>query len=353
MMTHLRITILCLLALCASAAQGAGLLLNDTFEAYSTGNMTFTNGWSAEGGRLTPQVVTTSVDSVPPHGGSHMVSFNWDGPAQNFETMLMSMSSRYNNELFMRYWVRWASDWTWSTGVSAGHFLRFFQESPYMDWLDGNPSPGSWTSDVIVNGVECSMTWLGIPNSSWHKYEKYINRATGVVKMWIDDVLRVNTTGCNFGSLKYNNFYIMSNWGEVKPDSTNHMYLDDFEVWSDTGSSSFTGSMSNGDIAPAGGGIAPTVTSVSCTPTLNQAPATTSCTASATGDVPITWAWTGQGTNCSWSNAAVQSPTLTCSFGGGRAPCAQATNAFGSHQLCMSTNGVVWRYVKPTGIGAN
>jgi hypothetical protein len=103
----------------------------------------------------------------------------------------------------------------------------------------------------------------------------------------------------------------------------------------------------------AASGVPPNVTSVSCTPTLNQAPATTNCTASATGDTPITWAWSGQGTNCSWSNAAVQSPTLTCSFGGGRAPCAQATNAYGSHQLCMATNGVVWRYVKPTGLGAN
>jgi hypothetical protein len=97
----------------------------------------------------------------------------------------------------------------------------------------------------------------------------------------------------------------------------------------------------------------PVMQSVSCTPTLNQAPAATACTASATNS-PTSYTWTGQGTNCTFSAPTAASTNLTCSFGGARTPCATATNAGGtSAQLCVSANSVVWRYVKPTGFGAN
>lgn len=100
------------------------------------------------------------------------------------------------------------------------------------------------------------------------------------------------------------------------------------------------------------GGVAPVVTSVSCTPTLSQAPAATTCIATASGDTPITWQWTGEGSSCSFSAPTTSNTLLNCSYGGARTPCITATNASGSDQGCVAANSVVWRYLKPTGFGA-
>lgn len=267
-----------------------------------------------------------------------MVSFNWNGPTANFDTMFMSMASRYNNELFLRYWIRFASDWSWGTTSSAGHFMRFYQSSPYNDWLDSNGAPGSWISEVIVNGNTYGSQWNGLPNSSWHKYEKYINRSTGVVKMWLDDSLFASWTGVSFGSQKYDLFYIMSNWGTDKPDSTNHMYLDDWEVWSDTGSSSFTGSMSNGDIALSGGGGDTTPPVISgLLPTGVQSNLTTSVTLQATTDENATCKY-----NTTDTSYASMSNTFATTGGTAHSQsgfAVSAGNSYTRYVRCSDTSG--------------
>lgn len=365
----IRVWIVLLLALCASAAQGAGRVFYDGFENYTGTDPLITALWGQDNARPRCVSVTSAADGIAgPYAGSRMARCN-TSVGDVFENLTVPAFSM-TNEVLYRFKFRVDTNHDRTGGDPRGSpakKLRLFywtgNQSTYNDnygVVDG--ASGGMRNEGLVDGTQWTTYDGGASgdhtqeSSAWHTVELYWNKSNGNHKVWHDDVLVLNVT---LGSIQGGvgegggDFYLMSNWEDTH-DATNYTYFDEAEVYTDNGTGLASGTLANGDAVQGGvGGIAPTVTSVSCIPTLNQAPAATNCTASATGDTPITWAWTQEGTNCTWSNAAAQSPTLTCQYGGGRAPCARATNATGTHQLCMATNGVVWRYVKPSGFGAN
>ncbi len=364
----LRIAFVCLLALAASAAQADGRVFSDGWDA---GN---TSLWSQDGARNRCQAVTSAADGgVGPHTGSYMLRCNWNGTlawdaAARYETLVQGSYSM-NTEILFRFWLRPDNNAKDYTGGGGPKIMRFGTAGSYFSgqfittpYYNGGTLTGAMYNSV---GSQIGATLWGttptLSNGQWHKVEIYIRQGTsdGIARLWLDDALQWQATGANtIDTSDWGTFWISSNWsgaaGCCDHDSTNYLYWDDFEVYSDTGTGG-TGLMSDGTIAQTGGGgVAPTISSVSCSPTLNQAPAATNCSASASGDTPMTWSWSGAGANCTYATPTAASTTLTCSYGGARTPCVTATNATGSDGPdCVPANSVVWRYVKPTGLEAN
>jgi hypothetical protein len=103
------------------------------------------------------------------------------------------------------------------------------------------------------------------------------------------------------------------------------------------------------------GGLAPTVSSLTCTPTTIQSPGTTDCTAVAS-ESPFTYTWSAA--NCTAAQCATTGTaniaSYTCQFGGPCTPCVTATNSNGTSPLfCAASGYLTVRYRKPTGFGAN
>lgn len=319
-------------------AHAAGRVFHDDFESYAVGTLPTTQ-WGQEGGRTTPSVVSSSTDGVQgPHGGSKMARFNWDGPSSNYDSVFVSVSPLYSSAFFIRMWMRFDSNFDNASSGSGVHMMRFFQSSPYNDILWAEPSTDSWITDVWLNGSHIGTQYAAFPSpSSWHRFEEYVDSGAGVIKTWIDGALQINASGVSFGGQRYDEFFPLSNWGGEKPDSVNYLYIDDIEIFSDTGSGA-TGSMSDASIAQ-GGGSPPVVSGISCSPTSIQSPGTTDCTATAS-NTPTSYSWSVS--SCSLATCSTSDTdsvaTFTCQYGGPCDPCVIASNADGSSsQYCTSS----------------
>lgn len=207
-----------------------------------------------------------------PYAGSRMIRCRYSGFGDSpsaYETLRLN-TSNYTSELFIRTRFRRSATWdlrgTLNVNDISQKILRFFQTGPYHDLFEvtGHSDAGAPSSNNAnagnQNDSEFMPTyWAGdhpsdLTNQStgWHEIEYYINQSTGTVKVWHDGALIRNNTGMNFAGSKWVDFYITSN-GET-PVFAEYTYYDEFEVYSDVGSASITGTMANGDIALSGGG---------------------------------------------------------------------------------------------------
>ena len=206
-------------------------------------------------------VVTTATDGVlGPKAGAHMARCNYDGSGSNRFSTLNVDTSNYTNELFLRMWMRLDNNVDRTTDTNAFKLLRYFQTAgTYHDLFEvaGHPQEAFNNAGNSSNSGTLPTYWGGASGdhtnnpSSWHKIEYYFNQSAGAVKVWHDGILIRNDSGFTFAGVKWTDFYVGSNGDLGSSDTTNHWYLDEFEVYSDDGTGA-TGTMSNATITQGG-----------------------------------------------------------------------------------------------------
>jgi len=248
-----------------SDAAAAGRVFYDGFES-GTGQ------WSQAEYHNKCTAVSSSVDGRPTRSGSSMLECNWNGvviwsDAASFSGMKLN-SFIYSREAFLRLWVRYATD------VDHADGGKLFRLSPGGDSFyfgaqmqnTGGPMFSYWES---INGQAGPINWgngSSLGNGNWHEVEIYIKHNTtgsadGVLKIWEDGSLKqqaLNLVTASSGSRWYP-LYLMSNWSSNpgwEHDANNHVYWDDIEIFSDSGSGS-SGSMADGTVSASGTTQAP------------------------------------------------------------------------------------------------
>jgi hypothetical protein len=183
---------------------------------------------------------------------NHNNSLAWNDPAR-FETAVLDTAGLYKDEIFVRVRVRVDTD-VRNGGDVGQKILRFFfaDATRYHDLFSvagHQQNEFNNAGNANYSGPEFPTYWGGASgdhtnahNSGWHTVAYYIKQSTGSVKVWHDGVLIRDDTGFNFEGLKWSPFYLCSN-GDDGNDANNHIYFDDFEVYSDLGAGG-TGSMS-------------------------------------------------------------------------------------------------------------
>lgn len=260
----LAITVILLSAsVISDMSYAAGRVFYDGFESG-----TIQPQWTDDGGSPLCPVVSTSVDGVAgPYAGTKMLSCNHT-TSPDFDSLKLD-TSNYTDELFIRTRVRVDQDMDRTTG-SSKKILRFFlwTGQVYHDMyeiirqvpaLNNEFHPQiNVTQDTYWGGASGDNTAV---STSWHKVEYYIRQSTGTMKVWHDGILVRNDTGLNYVGVKWSPFFITSNFSDSH-DGSNHVYYDEFEVFSDLGSGA-TGQMSSATIAHGGStDIAPPVAPV-------------------------------------------------------------------------------------------
>jgi len=242
-------------------------VFSDDFES---GNV---SKWSADGTRSMCTVVQRGVDGGAPHGASGMLQCNWNGVVawndpNAYSTVTLPQSAwNYNSEFLIRMWLRYDGDVSHTYG---GKVVRLFPDDKLDSFYiisqmtdSGGPAQVVWEA---LSGVQGPTLWAGGPlgDQHWHKVEIYMKASpilSGTAKVWIDGRLvqaltnAVTTAaGHTWGPL-----YLMSNWSSNpgwEHGANNHVYWDDVEIFTDTGTGA-SGSMSDATITGGSGGNVP------------------------------------------------------------------------------------------------
>lgn len=226
------------------------------YDGFESGN---TNLWQKDGSRNPCLVVSSATDGVlGPYAGTKMLRCSdngvvtWSDPAA-FETLVLA-NVPYTKEILFRVRLR-ADQNLEKSGSSPKKILRIYNwngvQSTYNDIFESFYPGSGLVNQIIAGGQQLSTYWGGTSGDSststtaWHKIEYYIN-TSGIVKIWHDGVLVKNESGLNTSAAKFLPFYITSNWSDPH-DAVNHIYFDEFEAYSDSGSGGI-GSMADASI---------------------------------------------------------------------------------------------------------
>lgn len=244
----------------STLANAAGRVFYDGFEDGTT------NKWQQDSYRNKCTVITVAADGGAAKSGSRMLKCNWNGvvawndPA-SFETLVLDNYS-YASEILFRFWIRPDAN-AKDHPANGAKILRVGRESFWaLNFRDGLANGSFWSSAAQLGGT----FWGGsnLSDGKWHKLEFYIKQGTnGAFKYWEDGVLKHSATNINTmpADGKWSPVYISSNWsgadGCCDHDTTNYLYWDEFEIYTDTGSGA-TGSLADASIS-AGGSSPPPV----------------------------------------------------------------------------------------------
>jgi hypothetical protein len=225
-----------------------------------------TNQWAQDEYRNRCSIVQSAMDGGSgPRGGAGMARCNWNGTlAWNAPDRYLTLKLPtwpYQKEFLIRFWVRADRDATdhpangpkiYRVGGTsyAGVNFRNGDENAAFYGTSGQIGSTYWGKDPSV--------------TSWSKYEIYVRQGTsdGVLRIWRDDNEVKSITGANTSqsSGSWAPFIISSNWsgatGCCDHDANNHVYWDEFEIYSDSGTGA-SGSFSDGSIGEAAGGVRP------------------------------------------------------------------------------------------------
>jgi hypothetical protein len=210
-----------------------------------------TDAWLQDSPHAKGTVVTSSTDGVAgPYAGTYMWRANYDGSSGDVYDSLRLPTIDYTSEYFIRARLRVDQNFAKTAG-SAAKIMRvyYWDGTTYHDLFGIIRTGTGLNNTTIVDGTGPATYWGDasgdeVTNTSgWHKVEYYVNTGSGLLKVWHDGVLVRNLTGLDFGSVEYQPFYLTSNFSDSH-DSTNHIYFDNVEVYSDAATGG-TGSMSN------------------------------------------------------------------------------------------------------------
>jgi hypothetical protein len=255
-----------LTAAAGSSAAAAGRVFYDGLE---TGN---TNQWAQDSDRAKCTAVRTSVDGKPTHSGQYMLECNWNGvvawndPA-SYSTLKLN-SFNYSREFLIRFWVRFASDNDRTIGSKL--FRLYGTDSFYISGQLEQSIGSAFIFWEKINGQTGAPPAYGdraFANGSWHEIEIYVKHNTpgssdGVLKVWQDGFLQqqsLNVVSATSGSRWYP-LYLMSNWSNNpgwEHDAANHVYWDDIEIFTDTGTGA-SGTMADATVTAGAAPAAPT-----------------------------------------------------------------------------------------------
>lgn len=245
------------------AANAAGRVFYDDFESGGVSQ------WSRDGSRDMCRTVNESVDGQGPFSGRLQLECNWDGTvawndSRAYSTLKLN-SWDYSREFLIRFQVRFASDVDKTDG---GKLLRLYpgtSDSYYMSALMnrlGAPLFSYWESIGGVRGPVVYTVNGRLGDGSWHEVQIYVRHNTpgqrdGAVRVWVDKTVYQEAEGIKSvvdGGLWYP-LYVMSNWSNNpgwEHDANNHVYWDNFEIYSDTGAGG-QGSLAAGTIQVSNG----------------------------------------------------------------------------------------------------
>jgi hypothetical protein len=229
-------------------------------------NGTF-DGWIPDGDHNVPQFTT-----IDPHSGNICLSLNWNGTfewnARDRYQSIQFESFPYTGEVFTRFWVKIDADMDVPGDETGPKIFKWGTFTPneiyiYPRMTDGeiveapNNNTGLAGGDpAIMSTFSGSSNSTVFPRGTWHKIEHYMKTGNpGTITLWVDDKLcKTWTINTDVGGRWYP-LHLASNWsGGAKPggrdhDANNHMYFDDFELFTDsTQGTPTTGSMAAGNI---------------------------------------------------------------------------------------------------------
>ena len=245
----------------SSGALAAGRVFFDGFEDGTT------NQWSQIGTREKCTIVTTALDGgSAAHSGTRSARCNMNGAvdfSDNASFSIMQKSVPEASEYLYRLWSRADSD----VDVQDGSKLLRLQgegcsEINYTFEDGANPGASFYTAREC-NTAELSFgrdTTGGWPKTAWRKWEIYIkDHATqGVVRFWVNGVMQREAVNVNTSSASWSWgwFATLSNWSSNpgwEHDANNHIYIDDWEVFTNLGTG-MTGNLSDATAQDGGGG---------------------------------------------------------------------------------------------------
>jgi hypothetical protein len=237
------------------------------FEGFEAGN---TASFAADGTRERCVATRSSVDQKPARAGSYMAECNWNGVvAWNDSRAYSSLklpSWNYSREFLIRGWVRYAADVDHAMGAKLMRLLsddgsNSFYLGAQME-RSGGPVFVYWER---VNGRAGPLSYgegTAAGDGAWHKIEVYTKhnapgQSDGVLRMWLDGNVVLEQQGLITSSSegRWYPFYLMSNWSNNpgwEHDANNHVYWDDVEIYSDTGTGA-SGSLANASITVSSG----------------------------------------------------------------------------------------------------
>jgi hypothetical protein len=244
-------------AILANLSHAAGRVFYDGFEDGTT------NKWGRDSGRNKAIAVQKGVDGGSAHSGNYFAQINFNGLVAwndpNSYTNLLLNHWSYNKEFFIRMW--WRLDKDFGSGMAAqgdgAKLLRLnIANDDYATFmLQSGGSHEQW----FVNGAPFLNKWAGdngklLSQRSWQKVEIYVyqDNSKGIVKRWHNGQLIYTYAGRtnNSNNAPYYPLYLPSNWSSNpgwEHGANNHFYVDDVEIYSDTGVGA-TGSMSDATI---------------------------------------------------------------------------------------------------------
>lgn len=252
----------------------------DGFESYAVGNLPSTY-WEVTNPNTNgqTQVVSSSIDGVAgPYAGTKMARANWLPGNPQFSRFRFVYPANWGgaNELFLRMRYRFDQDFIWNPSLSNGpgvHSFRMFEGVNNDFQVAGAPLNNNlifsfWINgayEKVINEFPVDPGSLFFFSSSWHLLEVYLKySATTAMKVWLDGSIYrggAQASGFTF-PVKFPNWDFTSNYGDAipPPDSVNHLYVDEFEIFSDAAwglgfDEATTGTMSDASIqvAVAGG----------------------------------------------------------------------------------------------------
>lgn len=223
----------------------------------------FENGidaWDQVDARDKCTPVTTSLDGqAGAHAGSTMLRCNWNGvvtwddPA-SVECVKLS-DWDYGSETLFRFWFRGDADTDSTIGAK---YYRWGGNGSFGGVGFDPSAPAQTVGFFGTDDHQIGTTFWGegsvLGDRSWHRVDVYVKygETDGVARLWEDGVqlweaVDVDTRQSPAGITP---FYLMSNWSSNpgwEHDADNHVYWDEFEVFSD----SATGEPTTGELADA------------------------------------------------------------------------------------------------------
>lgn len=242
----------------ASPSFSASRVFHDDFESGSLSQ------WSKDGSRALGEIRSSAFDGGTSRSGSRFAAFNWNGG--DFSGVVLNRWD-YNKEFFIRMWWRLDKDVDSTHGAKLmrlGWTGATSNVNELMIQRDGNFHQ-TWHVGNYENLAKNCWSGQNINDNQWHKIEIYVkdDSVNGVFKVWLDGKLDscYPFTGKTSSGAKWYPLYMPSNWS-MNPgwehDSSNHFYVDDVEIFSDsTQGVAITGSMADATIKVTGSASAP------------------------------------------------------------------------------------------------
>lgn len=245
----------------------------DGFEGHAVGDLpndSFAAGmWETDALNDGPAQVVNSVTDSGSGGaaiayGSKCLYNNWSGSADNRTCARFRLPTNWNggNEIFIRFRWRLHADLSYPGISPSYHVFRFFENA--SNDIDTGSTGTRWRNGVDALGGDFHGSAVyGDPDTAgdidtWHLYELYLKSAATQAdrdyKFWHDSVKEHDlSTSITSAFTKMTLFEFLSNNSDAGVDTTNPLYVDEFEVFCDaTWSVGFdeatTGSMTDASI---------------------------------------------------------------------------------------------------------